>query len=232
MRPHGCANSSKQTDPSTGSWTPEASPTYNPMTSSNTFNATSSPESADGALPSNSPVGPATDPSGPSCPCQPFSSCEVGWYRRRAPPSAYTFSIALSRSAAQLSLASRLRANLDVNGSPEYERLEGVGYAVVADSSARASARRRISGSASSGWPTPNTLSGGKSMDPSKMSSTGMTLDGRKHGELSTSRFAGWPTPDDTNGETDRARTLGTALVYKQWPVGRPRRPATTRGIP
>jgi hypothetical protein len=40
-------------------------------------------------------------------------------------------------------------------------------------------------------WPTPNTPSGGRSVDPSKMSATGKTLDGRKTVALVP---ASWPT--------------------------------------
>jgi hypothetical protein len=57
-------------------------------------------------------------------------------------------------------------------------------------------------------WPTPNTPSGGRSMDPSKMSATGRTLDGRKH-TVSLEhvvRFASWPTPQ-THDVTTRGNT-------------------------
>ena len=52
-------------------------------------------------------------------------------------------------------------------------------------------------------WPTPNTPSGGRSVDPSKMSATGKTLDGRKH-TVSLEhvvRFVSWATPRATDGE-------------------------------
>ena len=50
------------------------------------------------------------------------------------------------------------------------------------------------------GWPTPNTPSGGRSMDPEKMSSTGMTLDGKKHTVSleHVARFAELPDPPPT----------------------------------
>jgi hypothetical protein len=46
-------------------------------------------------------------------------------------------------------------------------------------------------------WPTPNTPSGGRSVDPSQMSATGLTPDGRKHTVSleHVAKFAGWPTP-------------------------------------
>lgn len=61
------------------------------------------------------------------------------------------------------------------------------------------------------GWPTPNTPSGGRSIDPSKMSSTGVTLDGRKH-TVSLEhvvRFAGWPTPMAGNAGTENYNPAG-----------------------
>ena len=52
-------------------------------------------------------------------------------------------------------------------------------------------------------WPTPNTPSGGRSVDPSKMSATGMTEDGRKHTVSleHVARFAPWPTPKQTDSD-------------------------------
>jgi len=52
-------------------------------------------------------------------------------------------------------------------------------------------------------WPTPNTPSGGRSVDPSKMSATGMTTDGRKHTVSleHVARFASWPTPKESDSD-------------------------------
>jgi hypothetical protein len=52
------------------------------------------------------------------------------------------------------------------------------------------------------GWPSPCTPNGGRSMDPEKMSATGMTLDGRKHTVSleHVAKFAGWPTPCQQDG--------------------------------
>jgi hypothetical protein len=46
-------------------------------------------------------------------------------------------------------------------------------------------------------WLTPTAPCGGRSVDPSKMSATGVTLDGRKHTVSleHVARFASWPTP-------------------------------------
>jgi hypothetical protein len=78
------------------------------------------------------------------------------------------------------------------------------------------------------GWPTPNTPSGGRSMDPEKMSSTGVTLDGRKH-TVSLEhvvRFAGWPTPttrDHKDGDEQSCANvpvnalLGRTATLAEW---------------
>ena len=83
------------------------------------------------------------------------------------------------------------------------------------------------------GWPTPNTPSGGRSMDPSKMSATGMTLDGKKH-TVSLEhvvRFAippaGWATPtaeDHRRGDKpprphDTGVPLSQMVVLAGWPT-------------
>lgn len=65
-------------------------------------------------------------------------------------------------------------------------------------------------------WPTPNTPSGGRSVDPSKMSATGMTLDGRKH-TVSLEhvvRFAAWPSPhaNSSTGAGTEGRDGGANL--------------------
>lgn len=62
------------------------------------------------------------------------------------------------------------------------------------------------------GWPTPCTPSGGRSVDPSKMSSTGVTLDGRKHAVTleHVVRFAGWASPKSSNGNGTGKRGEGS----------------------
>jgi hypothetical protein len=57
------------------------------------------------------------------------------------------------------------------------------------------------------GWPSPCTPSGGRSMDPEKMSATGMTLDGRKH-TVSLEhavKFTGWATASARDWKDGRA---------------------------
>ena len=59
------------------------------------------------------------------------------------------------------------------------------------------------SGSGFTGWPTPNTPSGGRTTDIEKMDATGKMSDGRKHAASleHAVKFAGWGTPRvTTNG--------------------------------
>ena len=99
----------------------------------------------------------------------------------------------------QRSLESRLRAALDVNGSPEYaltwkhwDMLSGPPICAL-----RASGRR-TSDSDCSGWPTPITPSGGQTwIDGTSI--TGQTPDGRKLTvnleQVAKLVLAGWATP-------------------------------------
>ena len=50
------------------------------------------------------------------------------------------------------------------------------------------------------GWPTPNTPSGGRSMSPDKMDATGRTADGRKHTASLEHAVKFWPTPNAHDG--------------------------------
>lgn len=105
-------------------------------------------------------------------------------------------------AALQSSLENRLRVLLDVNGSPEYA-LTWKHWAMPSGQpicALRASGRR-TSDSGFTGWPSPNTPSGGRSVSTDKMSSTGVTLDGRKH-TVSLEhvvKFAGWRSPDTSD---------------------------------
>lgn len=78
------------------------------------------------------------------------------------------------------------------------------------------------------GWPTPNTPSGGRSVDPSKMSATGVTEDGRKHTVSleHVARFSTWPTPraedsEQTGGHRGTADTLTSAARLAPWSTPR-----------
>ncbi|BBL75452.1 hypothetical protein MishRS11D_25500 [Methylomagnum ishizawai] len=67
-----------------------------------------------------------------------------------------------------------------------------------------------------SGWPTPNTPSGGRSVSPDKMDATGRTADGKKHtASLEHAvKFvaAPWNTPRATDGTNGGPNQAGGAL--------------------
>ncbi len=125
-------------------------------TSKGTRNATSSPGLADGPERSGSQAGPTTNPPGQD-------RHRVSRFRAldsaKAMPTNDTcgplFTASSPSAALQSALASRLRARMDVNGSPEYaltwkdwDMPAGVPICAL-----RASARR-TSGSGFTGWPT------------------------------------------------------------------------------
>lgn len=78
-----------------------------------------------------------------------------------------------------------------------------------------------------SGWPTPNTPSGGRSVSTEKMDATGRTVDGKKHtASLEHAvKFAGWPTPhlNSSTGPGAEGRDGGlniqTAAQLAGWPT-------------
>jgi len=98
----------------------------------------------------------------------------------------------------QLSLENRLRARMDVNGSPEYALTWKTWDIAWGPPICALRARgHRILGRDCGGWPSPNTPSGGRSVSVEKMDATGRTADGKKHtASLEHAvKFAGWTTP-------------------------------------
>ena len=154
-----------------------------PRTSPDTLNVTFSPESAGGQKLLGSLIGLVIGLSGQEAvPASPSASPEKGSPKKIAGTYGPNSGDSSPSAALQQSLESRLRVLLGVNGSIEYaltwkhwDMKSGPPICAL-----RASARR-TSDSGFTGWPTPNTPSGGRSMSPDKMSSTGQTLDGRKH---------------------------------------------------
>lgn len=121
--------------------------------------ATSSPELAAGPTPCASPVSPMTPKSGPApARASRLAALEKDWARLTKDTSGLISETSSRSVALQLSLANRLQARLDVNGSPEYALTWKLwpmrsGPQICA---LRAS-RHRISGNGFTGWPTPNT---------------------------------------------------------------------------
>jgi hypothetical protein len=66
------------------------------------------------------------------------------------------------------------------------------------------------------GWPSPNTPSGGRSISTEMMDATGRTADGRKHTASleHAAKFAGWNTPRSTDGSNGGPNQAGGALSH------------------
>lgn len=178
---------------------------FDRTTSEGSSSATGSPGSAGGVTPSDWPGGPTPDPSGPGV--APASRSQV-----RAPKLAGMIRATFGRSgfsssasaALTSSLVNRLKRRLDTAGSIVF----AMTWSQKATPSGRVVSRLRVSARSTSGngygsWPTPNTPSGGRSVDPSQMSATGVTRDGRKHTVSleHVARFASWPTQKQSDSD-------------------------------
>ena len=177
------------------------------MTSKDMTNATSSPASAVGPTPSTWPGGPTTDRCGPEAvPVSRFRALDSTRAMPTNDTSGPLFS-ALSPSAAlSASLASRLQARMDVNGSPEYE-LTWKHWDMPAGAlicRLRASPRR-TSAAACIGWPTPRAADGHKNTRTHQGAMNEAKRVGLSRSDLQTVvqvmmgdrlPLAGWPTPD------------------------------------
>ena len=148
-----------------------------------------SPASADGPMPSSSPAGQSSDPSGPRVyPVSRFRGRDADKAMRTEDISGPLFTASSPSASLQSCLGNRLRHLLDANGSPEYaltwktwDMPSGLPICAL-----RASARR-TSASGCSGWPTP--MAGAPGTDT--YNPAGNTDSSRK-----TVALAGWPTPN------------------------------------
>ena len=176
-----------------------ASRRYMVPTSRGTPRFTSSPASEAGRTPSSVPDGIqlalfGQDPV-PASPSPLPGDSETPTTRATSGPS----SSASSRSAVlALSLENRLRASLDVDGSPEYvltwKRWPMQSGLSILALRARG---RRTSDNASGGWPTPRTPTGGPESAARKQE-LGRTQSGG--GDLQAAALmSGWPTPNAQN---------------------------------
>ncbi len=185
---------------------PGQSSMFGPTISLDFDSATSLPASEDGRTPFVSPAGHSIENAGPD----PVPA-NRGALRAKARVSTIHatfgrrgFHSSASADLAQ-SLASRLRARMADTGSTLFsltwkESTTPSGRLIFL---LRASVRHTGAHDYGS-WPTPNTPNGGPSVDPSKLSITGVTDDGRKHTVTleHAARFAAWTTP--TAGDNDR----------------------------
>ena len=207
MPRNGSETSSRQASFLPAMSTQEASSMLVPSISPDMTNATSLPASPDGPMPSVSPDGPAIVPSGPA-------PVRVSRFRARdsekAMPTSDTsgplFTASSLSAGLQQSLESRLRARMDVSGSPEFALIWKAwdmpsGLPICA---LRASVRR-TSGSDCSGWPTPR-VSGAETTESwlKRKETEYERFPGKGIGSGSLeviAQSAGWPTPASRDGE-------------------------------
>lgn len=194
---------------------------YTPTTCADTPNATSSPASAAGRSPSAWPVGTTLALFGPdhapaSRSAAPASNSEPQTRDTCGPNSSVS-----SRSAAlQQFLASRLRAALDVNGSPEY-LLTWKAWAMPQRGPicALRGRARPISDSGSTGWPTPlvNDALGSTHCYGPKAPDGSRQIFWKLPG---AARLAGWATPtvrDHKDGASEGTAPINGLLGRQVW---------------
>ena len=170
------------------------------MSSKATRSATSSPGSAVGAMRSGSPDGPTSGPSGPApFPVSRFRALDSDVAMPIEDTCGPLFSGSSPSAGLQRSLESRLRATLDVNGSPEYALIWSTWDmpAGLPICRLRASAHR-TSGNGFGGWPTPNA---GPQNDTDTKWQERRAKAKAKHGNNGfgltlgmAAQTAGWPT--------------------------------------
>jgi hypothetical protein len=180
------------------------------MTSKDTTSTTSSPESEDGPLPSDSPGGPTTDLFGQ----------EVAPASRSAPPADKAAQMTKDISglsgfgssasvALTLSLANRLRDRLGSGGSTEYSqtwkrKITPVGRRYWAHTASG----RRTSDSGSGGWPSPKTDDGHKRPPEYTLQ---RIKDGKQIDLGMLAQLAGWMTPT-----VEDSKSTGSAKTFKK----------------
>ena len=160
---------------------------FGPTISEDSPSATSSPESADGPAPSDSPDGPMTGRSGPDhAPVSRFRSRDSEKAMPIQDTSGPLFTTSSPSASLQRSLENRLHQNLDVNGSPEFALTwKAVDMPAGAPICALRASGRRTSGKDYGGWPTP--------VEDDANNATRAT--GQFQSLTRTSLTAGWPTP-------------------------------------
>ena len=158
------------------------------------------PESAAGAMRSGSPDGPTSGPSGPApYPVSRFRALDSDVAMPIEDTCGPLFSGSSPSAGLQRSLESRLRATLDVNGSPEYELTWSTWDMPAGPPICRLRASaHRTSGNGSGGWPTPNVPNGGRSIAHAEMKGATAYHKGKKVqvGLEAVAKMAGWPTPN------------------------------------
>ena len=184
---------------------------------------TSLPASGDGPMPSNSPGGIQLDLFGPAVShASPSATPEAAGENPTSGTSGLSSSVSSRSANLQLSLENRLRQDLAVNGSPEYELTwKQWGMESGLPICALRASGHRISDSDSTGWPTPNA--GPQNDTDSKWQERREKLkekwgNGNGFGmNLSmAASTTGWPTPttQDDNQDMEKRRIRGEKFGF------------------
>lgn len=181
-----------------GTWTSGAFWTLDRMNSPNTPNNIFSPVSEDGPLLFALPDGPTANPLEPGHAPASRSAKRGRDSRKKTSATCGPRSATSSRSERlQLRLGNRLRAKLDVNGSPEYALTWKLwdmesGPRICA---LRASGRR-TSDNAFTGWPTTRATDGSKGVRTCEGAYREANRRTSGHDLCTVAMLSGWPTPD------------------------------------
>jgi len=197
------------------------------MKSDTTTNATSSPESADGLSPCGGPDSKMPEESGPApVPVSRFRALA----KDRATPMSGTcgplFTASSPSAVLQRSLESKLRARMDVNGSPEFA-LTWKTWDMPAGEPicALRASEHRTGGKGCIGWPTPQANKNTKnSKDPQRMKENGAQTC-----LADAAHLCHWSTPtvqDSANNagpsQFDRnTHPLNVQATLAAWPTAR-----------
>ena len=191
---------------------------FEPTTSGASTSATSSQGSGSGAMPFGKPDGVTTATSGPEAvPASLSASQDVKVASVMSAISGRTGRGSSASADLTLSLASRLQVVTGLLGSTLFaltwkQRVTPSGRSIPA---LRASGLR-TSGSDCSSWPTPNTPSGGRSVDPSERGNTMADHHHFPHDLPNAAALATWATPttrDHKDGDCSEQVKAGTIPI-------------------
>lgn len=195
---------------------------FGPTTFEDSISAISSPEAGHGHTRCDSPDGLMTDPCGPD---HALASHLARRASKRDLETNDTSGRPGTHSSASAALSSFLASRWAEVAAESGSTLYTMTWKAAATPSGRliprlAASVRRTSDSASTGWPTPCTPSGGRSVSIEKMDATGRTVDGRKHTASleHAAKFCGWPTPCSQDGPKG-AMTPGNELTHNARPL-------------
>lgn len=190
-----------------------------------TTNATSSPESADGLSPCDGPDSTALPASGPApVPVSRFRALAKDRAKPMSAISGPLFTSSSPSAVLQRSLESRLRARMDVNGSPEFA-LTWKTWDMPAGEPicALRASERRTGGKGCIGWPTPEAEEARRGFQNRNNGKKGTQ---KSLTTVAVESLAAWPTARANDGTGDQeciGRTGGPSLKQVAgWATPRP----------